>query len=147
MGKSHVMNVIDLRTAKKYQPIRDILDIDLAIDDWYEKSEKAREILHKQAKSVMKSQRENERRERENYEKNPGNFFTVKMETKKCATKVGETVTITSLVESTIEVKDFAKDRFFGKFSNFNMYCISSNRHPQRLFSLKLSGITLKTGR
>lgn len=114
MGKSHVMNVIDLRTAKKYQPIRDILDIDLAIDDWYEKSEKAREILHKQAKSVMKSQRENERRERENYEKNPGNFFTVKMETKKCATKVGETVTITSLVESTIEVKDFAKDRFFG---------------------------------
>lgn len=147
MGKSHVMNVIDLRTAKKYQPIRDILDIDLAIDDWYEKSEKAREILHKQAKSVMKSQRENERRERENYEKNPGNFFTVKMETKKCATKVGETVTITSLVESTIEVKDFAKDRFFGKFSNFNMYCISSNRHPQHLFSLKLSGITLKTGR
>lgn len=113
-SKTHVMNVIEMRTAKKYQSVRDILDIDLSPDDWYEKSEKARSILHKQAKALMKSQRETERRERENYEKNPGNFFNVKMETKKTAHKKEDTVTITSIVESTIEIKDFAKDRFFG---------------------------------
>jgi len=114
MGKTHVMNVIAARTAKKYQPVRDILDIDLASDDWYENSEKAREVLHKQAKTLMKTQMLKEKREKENYDKTPGNFFEIKMETRKTANKTGDSVTITSVNESLIEIKEFSKDRFFG---------------------------------
>lgn len=114
MGKSHVMNVIDARSAKKYQTVRDILDIDLSPDDWFEQNEQAKAILFKQAKLFMKAQREIERRAKENYDKTPSNFFSVRMESRKSALKKEDTVIITSLVESTIEIKDFSKDRFFG---------------------------------
>lgn len=115
MGKSHVMNVIDTRTAKKYQETRDILDIDLSPDDWYEKNEKARAIILKQAKMFMKTQMEIQKREQENYNKNPSNFFTIEMESRKAAMKSGNVVTIKSLVESTIEVKEFNGNKLFGK--------------------------------
>lgn len=114
MGKSHVMKVIDARTAKTYQDTRDLLDIDLSPDDWYENSEKARSIILKQAKLTMKAKREKELQEKLNYNKNPSNFFTVTLETRKTAVKKGNCVTITSLVESQMEVKDFVGDKFFG---------------------------------
>merc|ERR1719427_1389145 len=55
-----------------------------------------------------------EKREKENYDKTPGNFFEIKMETRKTANKTGDSVTITSVNESLIEIKEFSKDRFFG---------------------------------
>ncbi|XP_065662309.1 uncharacterized protein LOC100201133 isoform X2 [Hydra vulgaris] len=114
MGKSHVMKVIEARTAKTYQETRDLLDIDLAPDDWYEKSEKVRSILLMQAKLIMKQNLEKEQQERLNYNSNPANFFTVSMETRKTAVKNENVVTITSLVESRMEIKDFVGDKFFG---------------------------------
>jgi len=42
------------------------------------------------------------------------NFFAVNMASKKSATMTGNTVQITSIVESTIDIKEFSKDRFFG---------------------------------
>lgn len=114
MAKGHVMNVIDARSAKKYQETRDILDIDLSPDGWYEKSEKAKSIILKQAKLIMKIEMERKKRELENYNKDPRNFFSVNMASRKSATMKGDTVRITSIVESTIDVKEFSKDRFFG---------------------------------
>ena len=117
MGKAHVMKVIEARTAKTYQETRDLLDIDLVPDDWYEKSEKARSILLLQAKLIMRANLEREEQERLNYNSNPANFFTVSMETRKSAVKKENIVTITSLVESRMEIKDFVGDKFFGKES------------------------------
>merc|ERR1739838_1080352 len=114
MGKSHVMNVIDARTAKKYQETRDILEIDLTPDDWFEKNEKARSIIMKQSKVHMKAQREIKQREEANYNKTPSNFFEFNMELRKSVTKKEEKVVMTSLVESTVEVKDFTGEKFFG---------------------------------
>jgi len=114
MSKSHVMNVIDARSDKKYQPTRDILDIDIAPDGWFEKSEMARKALLKQAKVMMKMEIDRKKRELESYNRDPSNFFAVNMASKKCATMTGDTVRITSIVESTIDVKDFSKNRFFG---------------------------------
>jgi len=113
-GKNHVMNVIDQRTAKKYQEVRDILDIDLTPDDWFEKNDKARAIIMKQSKMHMKAQREIKAKEEANYNKTPSNFFNFNMELRKSVIKKEEKVVITSLVESTVEVSDFTGERFFG---------------------------------
>jgi len=113
-GKNHVMNVIDQRTAKKYQEVRDILDIDLTPDDWFEKNEKARAIIMKQSKMHMKAQREIKAKEEANFNKTPSNFFNFNMELRKSVIKKEEKVVITSLVESTVEVSDFTGERFFG---------------------------------
>jgi len=114
MGKSHVMNVIDARTAKKYQEIRDILEIDLTPDDWFEKNDNARAIIMKQSKLHMKTQLEIKMREEANYNKTPSNFFNFNMELRKSVTKKEDKVVMTSLVESTVEVKDFTGEKFFG---------------------------------
>merc|ERR1712168_198466 len=113
-GKSHVMNVITAWTAKKYQEVRDILDIDLSSDDWFEQNEKARAIIMKQSKMHMKAERETKAKAEANYNKTPSNFFGFNMELRKSVTKKDEKVVITSLVESTVEVSDFTGDRFFG---------------------------------
>merc|ERR1712168_274762 len=113
-GKSHVMNVITARTAKKYQEVRDILDIDLSSDDWFEQNEKARAIIMKQSKMHMKAERETKAKAEANYNKTPSNFFGFNMELRKSVTKKDEKVVITSLVESTVEVSDFTGERFFG---------------------------------
>jgi len=114
MSKSHVMNVIDARSDKKYQPTRDLLDIDITDDGWFEKSEMAKKMLMKQAKVMMKVDIDKKKRELENYNKDPSNFFAINMASKKCATMTGDVVRITSVVESTIDVKEFSKNRFFG---------------------------------
>lgn len=114
MSKSHVMNVIDARSEKKYQATRDLLDIDLLPDGWYEKSETAKKVIIKQAKLIMKIDMDKKKRDMENYNREPKNFFSVNMASKKSATMTGDTVRITSIVESTIDVKEFSKDRFFG---------------------------------
>ena len=108
------MNVIDARSDKKYQPTRDLLDIDITPDGWFEKSEMARKSLFKQAKVMMKAEMDKKKRELESFNRDPSNFFAVNMASKKCATMTGDTVRITSIVESTIDVKDFSKNRFFG---------------------------------
>jgi len=113
-GKNHVMNVIDQRTAKKYQEVRDILDIDLTPDDWFEKNDKARAIIMKQSKMHMRAQREIKAKEEANFNKTPSNFFNFNMELRKSVIKKEEKVVITSLVESTVEVSDFTGERFFG---------------------------------
>lgn len=118
MAKGHVMNVIDARSAKKYQETREILDIDLQLDGWYEKSDKARNIILKQAKLIMKIEMEKKKRELDNFNRDPKNFFAVNMASKKTATMKGDTVRITSIVQSTIDVKEFSNDRFFGKKFN-----------------------------
>ena len=117
------MKVIDARSDKKYQPTRDLLDIDLSPDGWFEKSETARKIIMKQAKLLMKIDMDKKKRELENYNRDPSNFFSVNMASKKSATMTGDVVRITSIVESTIDVKEFSKDRFFG---NFFLYCLFS---------------------
>merc|ERR1712226_395265 len=114
MGKSHVMNVIDARTAKKYQEIRDILEIDLTPDDWFEKNDNARAIIMKQSKLHMKTQLEIKMREEANYNKTPSNFFNFNMELRKSVTKREDKVVMTSLVESNVAVKDFTGEKFFG---------------------------------
>ena len=116
MSKSHVMNVIDARSDKKYQPTRDLLDIDISDDGWFEKSEMAKKMLLKQAKVMMKVEIEKKKREMESYNRDPSNFFAVNMASKKCATMTGDIVRITSVVESTIDVKEFSNNRFFGRF-------------------------------
>jgi len=113
-GKNHVMNVIDARTAKKYQEVRDILDIDLTPDDWFEKNDAARAIIMKQSKMHMKAQQEIKAKEEANFNKTPSNFFNFNMELRKSVIKKEEKVVITSLVESTVEVSDFTGERFFG---------------------------------
>ena len=113
MGKSHVMKVIDARTAKTYQETRDILEIDLT-EDWFEKSEIAHSIILKQSKLHMKNEREIKAREAANYNKTPSNFFKFNMELRKSVVKKESEVVITSLVESTVEVKDFTGEKFFG---------------------------------
>jgi len=113
-GKTHVMNVVEARTAKKYQDVRDILDIDLTPDDWFEKNETAHAIIMKQSKLHMKTQREIKAKEEANYNKMPSNFFNFNMELRKSVIKKEEKVVITSLVESTVEVTDFTGERFFG---------------------------------
>lgn len=113
-GKNHVMNVIDARTAKKYQEVRDILDIDLTPDDWFEKNDAARAIIMKQSKMHMKAQQEVKAKEEANFNKTPSNFFNFNMELRKSVIKKEEKVVITSLVESTVEVSDFTGERFFG---------------------------------
>jgi len=113
-GKSHVMNVIDARTAKKYQEVRDILDIDLTPDDWFEKNDAARAIIMKQSKMHMKAEREQKAKAEANFNKTPSNFFDFNMELRKSVIKKEEKVVITSLVESTVEVSDFTGERFFG---------------------------------
>jgi len=116
MGKSHVMKVIDARGngGAKYKEVRDILDIDLASDDWYEKSEKAQAILRKQAKLIMKAEKELEIKNKMEFDKNPANFFQVESSSIKTAQKDGTTITFTHLVETSMVVKDFAGDKFFG---------------------------------
>lgn len=109
------MNVIDARSDKKYQQTRDLLDIDIADDGWFEKCEMARKVLYKQAKVMMKVDLEKKKRELESYNRDPSNFFAINMASKKCATMTGDVVRITSIVESTIDVKEFSKNRFFGK--------------------------------
>jgi len=113
-GKSHVMNVITARTAKKYQDVRDILDIDLSSDDWFEQNEKARSIIMKQSKMHMKAEREAKAKEEANYNITPSNFFGFNMELRKSVAKKDDKVVISSLVESTVEVSDFTGERFFG---------------------------------
>ena len=108
------MNVIDARSDKKYQPTRDLLDIDIASDGWFEKSDIARKVIYKQAKVMMKAEMDRKKRELESFNRDPSNFFSVNMASKKCATMTGDTVRITSIVESTIDVKEFSTDRFFG---------------------------------
>lgn len=112
--KSHVMNVIDARTAKKYQEVRDVLDIDLTPDDWFEKNDAARAIIMKQSKMHMKAEREQKAKAEANFNKTPSNFFDFNMELRKSVIKKEEKVVITSLVESTVEVSDFTGERFFG---------------------------------
>lgn len=114
MGKSHVMNVIEARTAKTYKEIRDILDIDLSPDDWFEKNDNAQAIIMKISKLHMKNEREIKRREQANYDKTPSNFYTFGMKVRKSVTKKEEKVVITSLVESTVEVNDFIGEKYFG---------------------------------
>lgn len=113
-GKSHVMNVIEARTAKAYNEIRDLLDIDLSPDDWFEKNEKARAIIMKQSKAHMRIEREKKRMEEVNYNKMPANFFGFNMELRKSIRKKEDKVLITSVVESTMEVNDFVGERYFG---------------------------------
>merc|ERR1719494_1672143 len=116
MGKSHVMKVIDARGngGAKYKEARDILDIDLASDDWYEKSEKEQAILRKQAKLIMKAEKELEIKNKMEFDKNPANFFQVESSSIKTAQKDGTTITFTHLVETSMVMKDFAGDKFFG---------------------------------
>lgn len=113
-GKNHVMKVIEARTAKKYQEVRDILDIDLTPDDWFEKNDKARAIIMKQSKMHMRAQSEIKAKEEADFNKTPSNFFNFNMELRKSVIKKEEKVVITSLVESTVEVSDFTGERFFG---------------------------------
>merc|ERR1712168_695884 len=113
-GKSHVMNVITARTAKKYQGVREVLDIDLSSDDWFEQNEKARAIIMKQSKMHMKAERELKAKEEANFNKTPSNFFGFNMELRKSVAKKDDKVVISSLVESTVEVSDFTGERFFG---------------------------------
>lgn len=112
-GKNHVMNVIAART-EKYQEVRDILDIDLSSDDWFEQNEKARSIIMKQSKMHMKAEREAKAKEEANYNITPSNFFGFNMELRKSVAKKDDKVVISSLVESTVEVSDFTGERFFG---------------------------------
>ena len=120
------MNVIDARSDKKYQPTRDLLDIDITDDGWFEKSEMAKKMLMKQAKVMMKVDIDKKNRELENYNKDPSNFFAINMASKKCATMTGDVVRITSVVESTIDVKEFSKNRFFGMYHGcFCLFAIS----------------------
>jgi len=114
MNKNHVMKVIDARTAKKYQEVRDILDIDLTSDDWFINSAVARTIIIKQSKVHMKAERELKAREAANFNKTPSNFFNFNMELRKSVVKKDEEVIITSLVESNVAVKDFTGEKFFG---------------------------------
>jgi len=114
MSKNHVMKVIDARTAKKYQEVRNILDIDLTSDDWFINSEVARTIIIKQSKVLMKAELELKAREAANFNKTPSNFFNFNMELRKSVVKKDEEVIITSLVESNVAVKDFTGEKFFG---------------------------------
>jgi len=114
MSKNHVMKVIDARTAKKYQAVRDILDIDLTSDDWFSSSEAARSIIIKQAKALMKVDLELKAKKEAAYNRTPSNFFNFNMELRKSVIKREEEVIITSLVESNVAVKDFTGEKFFG---------------------------------
>merc|ERR1712226_1276893 len=114
MNKNHVMKVIDARTAKKYQEVRDILDIDLTSDDWFINSAVARTIVIKQSKVLMRAELELKAREKANFNKTPSNFFNFNMELRKSVVKKDEEVIITSLVESNVAVKDFTGEKFFG---------------------------------
>lgn len=114
MNKNHVMKVIDARTAKTYQDVRDILDIDLTPDDWFEKSSVARAIIIKQSKVHMKAERDAKAKAEADYNKTPSNFFNFNMELRKSVVKSEDEVVITSLVESNVRVKKFTEDKFFG---------------------------------
>jgi len=115
-GKSHVMNVIDARggDGAKYAEVRSVLDIDLVSDDWFENSEKARSILLKQAKQMLIAQKELEAKAMLNFNKEPSNFFKCDFNARKTAKKSGDTMTFSHLVETTMVVKDFTGDKFFG---------------------------------
>jgi len=115
-GKSHVMNVIDARggDGAKYAEVRAVLDIDLVSDDWFENSEKAKSILLKQAKQQMIAQKEIELKAMLNFNKEPSNFFKCDFNARKTAKKDGDTMTFTHLVETTMAVKEFTGDKFFG---------------------------------
>lgn len=113
-GKSHVMNVITARTEKKYQEVRDILDIDLSPDEWFEENESARAIIMRQSKVLMKVESDTKAKAEANFNKIPSNFFGFNMELRKSVSKKADKVVITSLVESTVEVTDFTGERFFG---------------------------------
>ena len=89
------------------------LDIDIASDDWFENSEKAKGILLKQAKQSMIAQKEIEAKALLNYNKEPSNFFKCEFNARKTAKKDGDTMTFTHLVETTMAVKEFTGDKFF----------------------------------
>jgi len=114
--KSYVMKVIDARDGKgeKYQPTRDILDIKLDDDSWFEKSELAQKCLRNQAKALMRVQREQEAREKMNFNKNPANFFKCEYSARKTALKNDDKIVFSHLFETTMFVNEFAGDRFFG---------------------------------
>lgn len=114
MSKNHVMKVIDARTAKKYQSVRDLLDVDLSGDDWFENSQGARKALMQQAKVLMKMELNLKAKKEATYNKTPSNFFNFNMELRKSVVKKDEEVIITSLVESNVAVKDFTGEKFFG---------------------------------
>merc|ERR1712080_146574 len=79
-SKNHVMKVIDARTAKTYQGTREILEIDLTPDDWFDKSELAHGIIFKQAKEEMKVQYAKKIKEQADFDKTPSNFYKFNME-------------------------------------------------------------------
>jgi len=114
--KSHVLKVIDARDGKgeKYKPTRDILDIKVDDDSWFENSELAQSLLRGQAKALMRAQRELEAREKMNYNKNPANFFKCEYSARKTALKKEDKIVFSHLFETTMFVNEFAGDRFFG---------------------------------
>jgi len=113
-SKAHVMAVIDAREKGTYQSVRDILEIDLISDDWLENSELAQTILKKQAKQLLIAQKEKEAREAANYNKNPANFFSCDTGILKLIKKDGDTMVFSHLFETTLKVKEFDGDKFFG---------------------------------
>lgn len=62
----------------------------------------------------MKAQREQEAREKLNFNKNPANFFRCEYSARKTAKKQGDQVVFSHLFETTMFVNEFAGDRFFG---------------------------------
>ena len=134
ISKSHVFNVIEARTANTYKKTREILDMDLSPDDWFEKNGTARQIIMKQSRVHMKIEREIKKREEENYNRTPSNFYQFKMESRKSVAKKEDTVTITSVIESSVEVKEFGDDRLFGcefvrSVTSFHCRLCSVNLH------------------
>jgi len=113
-NKAHVLKVIDARTQKKYKETRDILEIDISDDDWYEKSELARNLILKQAKVIMIMENVQKAKEIADFNRTPSNFYKFNMELRKSVIKKEDEVVITSLVESTVGVKDFTGGKFFG---------------------------------
>lgn len=108
------MKVIEARTSKNYKATRAILDIDLSKDSWYEDCELARNIILKQSKADMRQRKAQELKAKAEYNKKPSNFYRFNMEMRKCVTKQDDEVVITSLVESTVGVRDFTGGKFFG---------------------------------
>jgi len=113
-SKSHIMNVIEARTSNTYQEVRDILEMDLAPDDWFEKNHIARSIIMKQSRAHMRIEREIKRKEEANFNRTPSNFYAFKMESQKSIATKEEKVIITSIVESSVEMNEFGGNKFFG---------------------------------
>lgn len=108
------MKVIDARTAKKYQDVRSILDIDLSSDDWFAESDLAQSILKIQAKEDLKVQKLKEMKELREFNSTPSNFYEYGVHSRNIVRKENDDVVLSTIIESNIKIKNFNDNRHFG---------------------------------